>query len=202
MTHKKLSLPEYYEDDAVIAAVSGGKDSTALAIALREAGIPFVAVFADTGWEAPETYDHLGVIERVLDITIHHVGFPGGMRAKIAARAGFPSRMQRWCTRELKAQPLDAFAHELGEREGRAVLQAVGIRADESAARAAMAPRASRAMGCTSSISCSSQGRQAAASRWPAATGSSPRTRGTLRQARVGLQLGRFIPADAGNTPT
>lgn len=133
-----IALPKHHESDLVIASISGGKDSAALAIALQEAGIPFVAVFADTGWEAPETYAHLGTIERVLGIAIHRVGFPGGMRAKVMGRSGFPSRMARWCTAELKVKPLDAFAHEMGEREGRAVLQAVGIRADESESRSAM----------------------------------------------------------------
>jgi 3'-phosphoadenosine 5'-phosphosulfate sulfotransferase (PAPS reductase)/FAD synthetase len=38
----------------VIASVSGGKDSTALILALREAEIPARYVFADTGWEAPD----------------------------------------------------------------------------------------------------------------------------------------------------
>ena len=126
-----IALPKFHENDLVIASISGGKDSAALAIALQEASIPFVAVFADTGWEAPETYAHLEVMERVLGITIHRVGFPGGMRAKVLARAGFPARMQRWCTVELKVKPLDIFSLDLGEREQRAVLQAVGIRAEE-----------------------------------------------------------------------
>lgn len=134
-----IALPKFHENDLVIASISGGKDSAALAIALQEASIPFVAVFADTGWEAPETYAHLEVMERVLGVTIHRVGFPGGMRAKVLARAGFPARMQRWCTVELKVKPLDAFALALGEKEDRAVLQAVGIRAEESEKRAAMA---------------------------------------------------------------
>lgn len=133
-----IALPKYHEHDLVIASVSGGKDSAALLIALQEAGIPFTAVFADTGWEAPETYAHLETMEQVLGITIHRVGFPGGMRAKVLARASFPARMQRWCTKELKVLPLDAFALELSEREQRAVLQAVGIRAEESEKRAAM----------------------------------------------------------------
>lgn len=133
-----ITLPKHCENDLVIASVSGGKDSTALTIALMEAGIPFTAVFADTGWEAPETYSYLDTMERVLGVKIHRVGVPGGMRAKILHRAGFPARKQRWCTRELKIEPLDVFAHELGEREQRAVLLAVGIRAEESESRAAL----------------------------------------------------------------
>lgn len=54
-----LTIPEQFRDDPSIVFVcnmSGGKDSTACALALREAEIPHRRVFADTGWEAPETY--------------------------------------------------------------------------------------------------------------------------------------------------
>jgi hypothetical protein len=63
------------------------------------------------------------------------VGVPGGMQAKIRARAGFPARMQRWCTRELKINPLRGYHMLIGED----TVSALGIRADESPSRAAMA---------------------------------------------------------------
>lgn len=130
-----IQRPVGHDDSVFVVSVSGGKDSTATLLAMIEAGIPFRAVFADTGWEAPETYDHLGVIERELGITIDRVGVPGGMRAKIRARAGFPARMQRWCTRELKVEPLRAY-HDAIDGE---TVSVVGLRAEESEARAAMA---------------------------------------------------------------
>jgi 3'-phosphoadenosine 5'-phosphosulfate sulfotransferase (PAPS reductase)/FAD synthetase len=83
--------------------VSGGKDSTATALALVEAGIPHRRVFADTRWEAPETYDHLDMLRAKLG-PIDVVGYPGGMPAKIREGARFASRMQRWCTRERRPQ--------------------------------------------------------------------------------------------------
>ena len=46
----------------VVASVSGGKDSTALALTLMENEIPHVRVFADTGFEAPETYRYLDLL--------------------------------------------------------------------------------------------------------------------------------------------
>lgn len=133
-----LTIPPGHEDSVFIVSVSGGKDSTATLLAMREAGIPHRAVFADTGWEAPETYEYLATLERLLSITIDRVGVPGGMRAKIRARAGFPARKQRWCTRELKVEPLRAYHDRVAEETGRDTVSVVGIRAEESDDRAKM----------------------------------------------------------------
>lgn len=122
----------------VVASVSGGKDSTALMLALREAEIPFRAVFADTQWEAPETYAYLDTLRAKLGIAIDVVGVEGGMVARIHNRAGFPARMQRWCTRELKIEPLRAYHDRVIEETGRETVSAMGVRAEESTARAAM----------------------------------------------------------------
>ena len=44
---------------AVVLSCSGGKDSTATGLYLQEQGIEFEAIFCDTGWEHPATYDYL-----------------------------------------------------------------------------------------------------------------------------------------------
>lgn len=137
MTTFKIDVPDL-GTASVIASVSGGKDSTAMICALRDAGVPFRAVFSDTGWEARETYDYLSTIERVMGITIERVGIPGGMAAKIRERVGFPARMQRWCTRELKVEPLRAYHDRVVEETDADTVSVVGIRAEESEARAAM----------------------------------------------------------------
>lgn len=123
----------------VIASVSGGKDSTALLLALKEAEIPHRAVFADTGWEADETYQYLELLRELVG-PIDVVKPKRDMRESILHRAGFPARMQRWCTRELKIKPLRAY-HDQVIEEGRDIetVSAVGIRAEESQRRAAMA---------------------------------------------------------------
>lgn len=136
----RITLPKEFEGLEIVASVSGGKDSTAMMLALREAGIPFRAVFADTGWEAPETYEYLDLLrEKIGPIDV--VGHPGGMPAKIRARAGFPARLQRWCTKELKVAPLGEYHDAIGEYHdviGTETVSAVGVRAQESASRAQM----------------------------------------------------------------
>lgn len=138
MSVPKLELPEAVADLTVIASVSGGKDSTALLLALREAEIPHRAVFADTQWEADETYAYLDMLREKLDMPIDVVDVAGGMRARILYRAGFPARMQRWCTRELKLEPLRAYHDRIEEEEDVETLCVVGVRAEESEARAKM----------------------------------------------------------------
>jgi 3'-phosphoadenosine 5'-phosphosulfate sulfotransferase (PAPS reductase)/FAD synthetase len=134
-----VEVPTEIQRDGLICVVSmsGGKDSTAAALALTEAGIPFRMVFADTGWEAPETYAHLDYLRGKLG-PIDTVGFKGGMVGKVRYRAGFPSRMQRWCTRELKIVPLRAYHDAVEAGEGVETVSVLGIRALESAARSMM----------------------------------------------------------------
>lgn len=133
-----LALPPGYEDAEVILSISGGKDSAAAALRLRASGIAFRAVFADTGWEAKETYAHLETMERVLGQPIERVRASKSMREKILERAGFPGRSERWCTRELKVEVLRAYHDRVIDETGRDTLSVVGIRAEESAERAAL----------------------------------------------------------------
>jgi 3'-phosphoadenosine 5'-phosphosulfate sulfotransferase (PAPS reductase)/FAD synthetase len=128
----RIALPHEGEGLQVVASVSGGKDSTALILALREAEIPARYVFADTQWEAAATYDYLNTLRVRLGITIDVVGAPGGMLGQIRKRHGFPSRMQRWCTRILKIEPLRKYHDDLGVE----TISAMGVRGQESAARA------------------------------------------------------------------
>ncbi len=122
----------------IVVSVSGGKDSTALILALREAGIPARYVFADTGWEADETYWYLDYLRERLEITIKVVGVDGGMVARIRQRAGFPARKSRFCTRELKIEPLRAHHDEVIEQTGIETICAIGIRGQESDPRSKM----------------------------------------------------------------
>lgn len=131
-----ITLPPDGAGLNIIASVSGGKDSTALILALREAAIPARFVFADTGWEADETYEYLDYLRAKLNITIDVVGVDGGMEARCRVRAGFPGRRERFCTRELKIEPLRDYHDKVEAATEIETVSVLGERAAESQARA------------------------------------------------------------------
>lgn len=119
----------------VVASVSGGKDSAALSLWLTEQGIDHDRVFMDTGWEHPATYEYLrGELTRAIG-HIEEIRNPkGGFVELTIAKGQLPRRHRRWCTDELKMQPLRAYIDARSDD----IVSAVGIRAAESAARAEM----------------------------------------------------------------
>jgi hypothetical protein len=121
----------------VVASVSGGKDSAALSLWLTEHGIEHRRVFADTGWEHQDTYTYLrGPLTAVLG-PIEEVRGPETFEELVSRKGMFPSRLIRFCTVELKVRPLFAYMNALAEGGGgRDVVNAIGIRAAESRARA------------------------------------------------------------------
>lgn len=44
-----LKIPTEIQGLHIVASFNGGKDSAALLVALQRTGVPFTAVFADTG---------------------------------------------------------------------------------------------------------------------------------------------------------
>lgn len=121
----------------VVASVSGGKDSAAMCLWLQEQGIEHDRVFMDTGWEYEVTYEYLrGPLTKALG-PIAEIRAPLQMDELVRKKGIFPSRVQRWCTEELKLKPLQRHLRTLIEA-GHDVLSAVGIRAAESQSRARM----------------------------------------------------------------
>jgi 3'-phosphoadenosine 5'-phosphosulfate sulfotransferase (PAPS reductase)/FAD synthetase len=109
-----------------ILGLSGGKDSTALAILLSHKIPDLEYFFCDTGKELPETYEYLDRIEARLGIRIKKLSAERGFDHWFDIYNGvLPSPQVRWCTKQLKIMPLEEF---IGDD---IAYSYVGIRADE-----------------------------------------------------------------------
>ncbi len=110
-----------------ILGLSGGKDSTALAILLHKEFPQMEYFFCDTHKELPETYEYLDRIEARLGIKIQRLSEERGFDHWLDVYSGFlPSPNSRWCTKQMKIIPLEKF---IGDDEA---VSYVGIRADEN----------------------------------------------------------------------
>lgn len=121
----------------VILSLSGGRDSAAASLYLREQGIEHERVFADTGWEAKETYEYLrGPLTAALG-PIVEVRAERGFIGLVKHKGIFPDRSKRFCTEDLKMKPIRAWMRASADE--REIVNVVGIRREESAARASAA---------------------------------------------------------------
>ena len=110
-----------------ICGISGGKDSSALAVYMRESVPDMEYFFCDTGAELPETYAYLAKLEVVLGKPIARLNSTRGFDHYFEVfRGTLPSPQMRWCTTLLKIKPLEEW---IGDEE---VVSYVAIRADES----------------------------------------------------------------------
>lgn len=110
-----------------ILGLSGGKDSTALAILLHKDIPEMEYFFCDTHKELPETYEYLDRIKARLGIHIHYLSAKRDFDHWLTLHGGYlPSPKRRWCTEQMKIRPLEKF---VGEDE---TISYVGIRADEN----------------------------------------------------------------------
>src|SRR5262245_34436743 len=108
----------------VVASLSGGKDSAAMCLWLKENGVRFLPVFLETGWEAPETYEYLREVLPAYVGEIRWVEPEKKMEELILHKSMFPSRVRRFCTESLKILPMKAFLSTLTEEP----VNTVGIR--------------------------------------------------------------------------
>ena len=115
-----------------LLGLSGGKDSSALAVYMRDRVPEMEYFFTDTGKELPETYDFLDRLEAFLGKPIvrlnmdtdasknrdfdHWLTLYGGL---------LPSSQVRWCTVNLKIKPFEDY---VGENRA---YNYIAIRADE-----------------------------------------------------------------------
>jgi hypothetical protein len=110
-----------------VCGISGGKDSSALAIYMRDRIPDMEYFFCDTGAELPETYEYLNKLEAVLGKPIARLNSEKGFDHWFEVfRGALPSPQMRWCTKNMKIKPLEAW---LGDTEA---ISYVAIRADES----------------------------------------------------------------------
>lgn len=110
-----------------IVNLSGGKDSTALAIFLRGKIPQLEYLFCDTHKELPETYEYLDRLEAYLQRPIIRLNAQRGFDHWLDMYGGMlPSARVRWCTRKLKIEPFESYVGD------DVVWSYVGIRADEA----------------------------------------------------------------------
>lgn len=117
-------------DNLHVVALSGGKDSTAMALRLAETEPrPYVYVCTPTGNELPELFEHLRHVSKLLGHPIIPVmgGTLGGL---IHKQTALPNWRQRWCTRMLKIEPYAAWLMQQS-RNYASITSYVGLRADE-----------------------------------------------------------------------
>ena len=110
-----------------ICGISGGKDSSALAVFMRERVPEMEYFFCDTGAELPETYEYLDKLEVTLGKPIARLNSTKGFDHWFEVYRGtLPSPNMRWCTKKMKIEPIEEW---VGDDE---VISYVAIRADES----------------------------------------------------------------------
>jgi 3'-phosphoadenosine 5'-phosphosulfate sulfotransferase (PAPS reductase)/FAD synthetase len=125
-----------------ILSVSGGKDSSALAIYMRDREkwrtrlgknvdtsvetVELEYVFCDTHEELAETYEYLDQLEAYLGKKIVRLSDDRGFQHWLEVHGNFlPSAQVRWCTKNLKIKPFETY---VGDDP---VYSYIGIRADE-----------------------------------------------------------------------
>jgi 3'-phosphoadenosine 5'-phosphosulfate sulfotransferase (PAPS reductase)/FAD synthetase len=122
-----ITQPQYRH----VLGLSGGKDSAALAIYLKER-YPEIHekveyFFSDTGAELKEVYEFLDKLEAYLGKEIVRLSSGKDFDHHLKMHNEYlPSAKQRWCTRVMKIHPFEDY---VGDDP---VITYVGIRADEN----------------------------------------------------------------------
>ena len=109
-----------------LLGLSGGKDSSALAIYLRDRVPEMEYFFADTGAELPETEAYIDLLEDYLGKPIAKLNAGRSFDYYLKLHNNYlPSPRQRWCTINLKLIPFEEF---VGNDD---CISYIAIRADE-----------------------------------------------------------------------
>ncbi|MCY4641127.1 MAG: phosphoadenosine phosphosulfate reductase family protein [Gammaproteobacteria bacterium] len=133
MNNRSYSLKEALQNKNArhVLGISGGKDSAALAIYLKD-NYPEIHkkveyFFSDTGAELKEVYDFLDKLEAYLGKKIARLSSGKDFEHWLKLHNNYlPSPRQRWCTRTMKIKPFEAFVGN------DTAISYIGIRADEN----------------------------------------------------------------------
>jgi len=109
-----------------LLGLSGGKDSSALAIYMRDRVPEMEYFFADTGAELPETLEYIDLLEDYLGKPIVRLNATRDFDYYLKYHNNFlPSARQRWCTVNLKLIPFEEYVGD------DSAVSYIAIRADE-----------------------------------------------------------------------
>ena len=109
-----------------VLSLSGGKDSAALALYLRDRIPEMEYIFHDTDKELPETQAYIAKLEAILGKPIVRTTPQQPFDHWLTIYRGMlPSSQRRWCTKMMKLKPFEDY---VGDGP---VLNYVGLRADE-----------------------------------------------------------------------
>jgi 3'-phosphoadenosine 5'-phosphosulfate sulfotransferase (PAPS reductase)/FAD synthetase len=118
-----------------VLGLSGGKDSSALAIYMRDRypELDIEYFFTDTGEELEEVYEYLNMLEGYLGKSIRYLDPHRDFKFHLRQNNNFlPSPQARWCTVQLKLVPFEKWVDEEFISKGFQVKSYVAIRADEN----------------------------------------------------------------------
>lgn len=116
-----------------VLGISGGRDSAALAVYMRQTRpeLEIEYFFTDTGKELPEVYEFLGRLEGFLGKPILRLNPDRDFDFWLKEYNNFlPSPQTRWCTRQLKIKPFETWLRPALAR-GERINSYVAIRSDE-----------------------------------------------------------------------
>lgn len=128
--------------DLHVVKFSGGKDSTAMLLRMKELGMRIdVILFCDTTVEFPAMYDHVKKVEEYVGIPITVLKSDNDfeyylLEHTIKRRKGgtiqgypFPTATMRWCTRALKLDVVNKYQRKMTKDYN--IIEYVGLAADE-----------------------------------------------------------------------
>lgn len=119
--------------DVHVLGISGGKDSAALSIYMRQhyPELDIQYFFTDTGKELPEVYEYLVQLEGFLGKPIQRINPDRDFDFWLREYKNYlPSAQTRWCTRQLKLTPFKNWVKKW-TKSGDTVYSYVAIRSDE-----------------------------------------------------------------------